>query len=162
MFKKQNLKLNGVLLGVCLSLFAASSSAQQNFSTLVEVEVDREITELDPRPIPPETEDTDAFNTAIVLTSYQTSDQEVRCAGFNNKGEVVGRSRTRLPGDGIKLIFASDLANGADFIGKVTCASRGEVAGSAFLVGSVFSDLKVFNQSERSGSFIRVPVSLTR
>jgi len=162
MFDKQNVKLNTIFLGASLSLFTASSSAQQSLNTLVEVEVDRDISELDPRPIPPESEDVDAFNTAIVLTSYQTSDQEVRCAGFNNKGELIGRSRTRLPGDGIKLIFASDLANGADFIGKITCASRGDVAGSAFLVGPVFSDLKVFNQNDRSGSFIRVPVSLTR
>jgi len=162
MFKKQLLKVS-VSVGVLLC--SSTGFAQDRLNSLAavtEVEVDRPVSELDPRPIPPERGDVDAFDTAIVLTSYQADVQAVKCAAFDADGSVVGRTLTRVPGDGIRLLFASDLANDADFIGKVTCASRGDLVASAYIVGAVFSDVDVINQTERSGTFIRIPLTFTR
>lgn len=159
MFKKRFLK---AAISAAVVLCSSNSFSQVALDTVVEVEVDRPISELDPRPVPPITPDTDAFDTAIVLTSYQDDRQLVRCAAFDADGNAVGRTLTKVPGHGVRLLFASDLANDTDYIGKVTCASRGDVAATAYLVGAVFSDLDVFNQTERSGSFIRIPLTFTR
>ncbi len=147
--------------GCGLALCSSVVVAQELADTVVEKEIDRDVSELDPRPVDPRP-DQDVFNTAIVLTSYQGRDQVVRCVGFNARGNIVGKVRTKLPGDGVRLVFASDIADGEDYLGKVTCASRGDVVGSAYLVGPEFNDLAVINESERAGSFIRVPVVLSR
>lgn len=163
MFKKEFIK---TVVSAAVVIWSSNSfsqaSIQASIDAVTEVEIDRPISELDPRPVPPIAPDTDAFDTAIVLTSYQEDRQLVRCIAFDANGNPVGRTLTKVPGNGVRLLFASDLANDADFIGKVTCASRGDVAATAYLVGAVFSDLDVFNQTERSGSFIRIPLTFTR
>ena len=149
-------------VGAASLIFCSFTYSQDlNSVEVPEKQVDRPLSELD-RGIVDREPDTDIFNTAIVFTSYQNSAQLVRCAAFDADGKLVGRTRTRVPADGARLIFSSDISNGTDFLGKISCASRGDLFGSAFLLGPVFNDLPVINDSDRVGSFLRVPISLSR
>ncbi len=103
------------------------------------------------------------IDTAVIFTSYDTQAQELRCAGFNQAGELIGKVIVDLAPNGISLLFASDMPQGESFRGKITCASQGEVIASALLLGAAASSnaLQVINEVERSGSFIRVPLALS-
>lgn len=109
-------------------------------------------------------EDRDFINTALVLTDAGGRPSVAYCVAYNQRGEAVGRGFTKVPGNGVSLVFASDLSNGLDFIGKIRCKSRGLVSGTAFIVGAEFSDTRVHNLPlpERSGSLVTVPVAVTR
>lgn len=148
-------------IGAALVCCSFTYAQDLNATEIPDLEVDRSLAELD-RGLAERHPDSDIFNTAIVFTSYQNSVQLVRCAGFDANGNLVGRTRTRVPADGARLILSSDISNGTDYLGKISCASRGDVFGSAFLLGPEFNDLPVINDSDRAGSFIRVPVSLSR
>lgn len=149
-----------------LPLMSVSSLCSAEVSAAVvedgeELEINRDVGELGDR-IAEIRPDRDLFDTAIVLTSMGDRRQLVRCAAFDAGGDLVGRVRVKLPADGVRLVFASDIAGGTDYLGKVSCGSRGQVVGSAYLLGPQFSDLQVINEHDRFGSVVHVPVSLTR
>jgi len=143
--------------GLTSSVFA-QSTADDN---ITEINIDRSEFELNDRvaQIPLAI---NAFNTAVLLTSYDERASTVHCSALNARGNVIGRVKTTVPSHGVKLLFASDLTQGVDFLGKISCKSRGQVIGSAYLLGPTFSDLQVNNSSDRAGSFIRIPVALSR
>jgi len=148
------------VLALC-SVFSGTSVAQVEVAdTLPEYEVDRNAAELNDRVKRPD--DTDIFDTAILFSSYDRDPGVVHCVAFNARGERIGRARTKVPSNGVKLMFASDISKQFDFLGKVTCRSRGQIHGSAYLLGPVFSDLEASTVSDRAGSTIRVPVALNR
>ena len=171
--KKKKLKrsLSTVFLSLVISPLAQSQSnaflqsGNSDSAGAPEIQVEHGMSALDAAVA--ESAEGNALNTAIVLTSYDTQLQQVRCAGFNAKGQLVGKVMTSLAANGVGVLFASDMPGEAEFRGKVTCASSGEVIASAFLlgsqltVGSSMNELKVLNEIERSGSFIRIPLAIS-
>ena len=85
----------------------------------------------------------------------------VVCAGRNANGRGVGRAKTRVPAHGVRILFASDLSNGRDFIGSATCKSRSRVVPSAFVLGADFSDAKANVSHGWTDSQINFPVVAT-
>ena len=113
-------------LTVTLVLFAAGAVAQ------TEVQVDRTPDELrtllEPNPSVVTTD------TAIVFTSVTASLLTVRCTARDGDGNIIGRTRTRVPGYGVRFVRASDLGNGQAFLGRAKCWSSRPMATSAFIV----------------------------
>lgn len=74
------------------------------------------------------------MNSALVFTGKGGAWTYVKCVGLNAGGHVVGKAWTRVRPNGVSILFASDLTNGADIIGSARCASRTRVTGSGFLL----------------------------
>ncbi len=116
---------------------AAPTTAQelqaQDLSVLNEVEVnhggDRLEAVLRPHP------DIDVTDTALVFNNALRRTTVVRCVAFGRNGRPLGKVRTKVPGNGMRFILASDLADDLDFIGSAHCWARGRVVPSAFIVG---------------------------
>jgi len=148
----------GLVLNVCL--FSSAQAQIADAASIPEYEINRNTVELNdqlrPRP------DIDVFDTALLFTSYDNNSQVVYCKAFNARGKAIGRTRTHLPADSVRLIFASDVARQPDFVGKINCQSRGQMMGSVYLLGPVFNDLAVTNKRDRAGSTVQVPVALNR
>ncbi|NNC54868.1 MAG: hypothetical protein HKO07_04005 [Pseudomonadales bacterium] len=106
--------------------------------------------------------DRDFINTALVLTDTGGRDSVTYCVAYNQRGNAIGRGYTKVPGNGVRLVFASDLSNGVDFLGKIRCKSRDRVSGTAYIIGAEFSDTRVNNLHDRAGSVISVPVVISR
>lgn len=115
-----------------LILVAAPSLAQSE----TEVEIDRPADELlDALADPVDPTDPDAVDSALVFTSAG-GPAAVRCTARDGNGNRVGSPViVPVPAEGLRWIRASDLSNGADFVGSARCTSLGAVAGSAFMVG---------------------------
>ncbi len=134
-----------VACAVALLLLPAVAGAQA-----VKVEIDA----VDPGPmierdaadlavdLAPRDVDRDVADTALVFTNLG-DDARVLCVGFDKAGDPVGRAWVKVPRLGLRYLLASDLSNGADFVGHVQCASPGTVRGSAVFLGAGFSDLTV-------------------
>lgn len=91
--------------------------------------------------------DRDVADTAMVFTNIG-ADARVFCVGFNKQGVPVGRAWLKVPRLGLRYLLASDLSDGADFVGHAQCAAPGTVRGSAVFLGAGFSDLDV-EQTDR-------------
>lgn len=108
--------------------------------------------------------DPDFINTAIVLTDSGARPSVTYCVAYNHQGQPIGRAHTKTPGNGVRVILASDLTHGLDFVGKVRCRSRDRVQGTAFIVGpgNNITDTAVKNLQDRAGSLISIPVAVSR
>ncbi|MBT8139985.1 MAG: hypothetical protein KJP25_09445 [Gammaproteobacteria bacterium] len=106
--------------------------------------------------------DRDFINTALVLTDAGGRGSVTYCVAYNQRGDAIGRGFSKVPGNGVRVVFASDLSNGVDFLGKIRCKSRDRVSGTAYIVGADFSDTRVHNLHDRAGSVISVPVVISR
>ena len=147
-------------LAFCALIPASGYAQLDSAETLPEYEIDRNVVEMNDRIDRPE--DYDIFDSAILFSSYDRDNRVVHCIAYDARGERIGRAKTTVPANGVKLMLASDVARQIDFLGKITCRSRGQIHGSAYLVGPVFSDLEVSTVSDRAGSTIRIPVALNR
>lgn len=117
---------------LALTLLATSSVAQ----TAAEVEIDRPADELlDLLVDPADPNDPDAVDSALVFTSTG-GPAAVRCTAWDGNGDPIGSPVIiPVPAGGVRWIRASDLSNGANFVGSARCTTLGGVTGSAFLVG---------------------------
>ena len=108
------------------------------------VEIAREVDTL-PEEIEPKPDDPDFADTALVFTNMGRRTAWVKCVGFNKNGAPVGRTRTRIPPLGLRYVLASDISDGADFVGQVQCSPLGQVVGSVVFIGPAVTDLPVRN-----------------
>ena len=102
-------------------------------------------------------EDPNVLDTALILTNQTAAPARARCVAFNQFGEVEARAWVRLAGNGLRVFLASDIVSGR-FVGSVRCKVRGQVAGSAFILGAVFSSAQVKNAIAWNESRISMPV----
>ncbi len=124
--------LRPALVSLFLVLVAAPGLAQST----TEVEIDRSPDELARVLVDPvDPNDPDAVDSALVFTS-QGGPAAVRCTARDGHGDAIGSPViVAVPAGGLRWIRASDLSNGADFIGGAHCTSLGPVIGSGFVVG---------------------------
>lgn len=112
--------------------------------------------EMRPRPV-----DRDVADTALVFTNLGGADRKVVCVGFDGNGRAVGRAWVKLPRRGLRYVLASDLSNGADFVGSAHCLTSGHVSGSVVFLGPDLTDLRVEQKRNRRRGRIRFPVVAT-
>lgn len=102
--------------------------------------------------------DPNVLDTALILTNQNGKASKARCVAFNHSGNAVGRAWVRIPGNGMRIVLASDITLGGNFVGSVRCKARGHVVGSAFIIGAAFSDAQVKNATAWEQSRISAPV----
>lgn len=107
-------------------------------------------------------DDRDFVDTALVLTDQGGRPSVAYCAAFDHRGNAIGRVFTAIPGNGLSVLLASDMAMGQDFVGKIKCRTRGNVVGTAFIVGPGLTDTRVGNGHDRLGSRIVVQAAVSR
>jgi len=139
---------------------AAATAATPQEADLEEVELGRSPAELryhvDAKPI-----DRDVLDTAVIFTNAGRAPGRANCVAFDDDGIPVGRFQVKLPGAGLRFVLASDIGNGRDFVGSVSCRTRGDVLGSAVLLGAQVTNLDVVH-SHHSGMFqLRFPLVAT-
>ena len=103
----------------------------------------------------------DVADTILVFTNTHPNRRNVRCVAYDRSGTPVGRTVTRLPGNGQRYILASDLSNGRDFIGHAVCNAGGVVLPSAILVGPEIENLGATVYQLESSTRIRFPLIAT-
>jgi hypothetical protein len=124
------------------------------------IEVDRDAVDLRTH-IRDRSLDPDSVDTAVVFTNTRSTPALVKCVGFDDRGHIVGAARTRVPGNGLRYLRASDIAHDRDFVGSVLCKSNGRVIGSALLVGAQLTDLEVRERSAKQRTVLRFPLVAT-
>ena len=133
-----------LLAALATTLGLSAPAAAQEIAAVdavTEVEVNRDATDLRDVLVPQP--DPDSVDTALVFTNNNRRATLVVCAGYDADGDLVGRARTVVPARGVRLIRASDLSNGVDFVGSARCKSRRRVVSSAFVLGADLSDAPV-------------------
>jgi len=123
-------------------------------------EIDRDAADL-PTVIRPRPVDVDVVDTAMVFTNTSALDRRIVCVGLDKQGTPVGRVLVKLPALGLRYVLASDLSNGADFVGSAQCSSHSTVKGSAIFLGPGITDLSVGNIAGRRIGRIRFHVVAT-
>lgn len=147
--------ISAVFASFCLLAGAASAQtadAQPGIRSAAVAEIQRDVRDLAPdlRPI-----DEDVANTALVFTNGSPRDLRVICVGFDSDGRVVGRTAVKVPANGTKYALASDLSNGADFVGNAQCSGNKTVQASAIFLGPCLTDLPVANVEHDGAGRIR-------
>ena len=143
--------LFGMLLMLVLSVGAASAQSP------TEVNVQRDSEELKVLILPdPGRSMTD---TALVFTNPGGSSATVRCNAYNKEGVWIGRTRTVVPGDGLRYIRASDLSGGSTFIGSARCWSARRTIGTGYLVTREgITATRVVSHRHEATEYFRFPV----
>ena len=153
------------LLGLALigALSITSTASAQGVSAaneLPEFDVDRDADalrdEIRPRP-----KDVDVADTVMVFTNTTGARRQVRCVAYDRTGAPIGRTRTRIPGNGVRYILASDLSNGRDFVGHAVCNTAGLVIPSALLLGPEIENLNTRIERFEGATRLRFPVIAT-
>lgn len=124
---------------------------------LSEVEIDR-ISDQLRDVIRPDQRDPDSTDSALVFNNPRRHVTWVYCVAYNGSGNPIGRTRLRVPGNGVRFVFASDMAAGQDFVGSATCAARSRVVPSLFIVGGGLTDAKALVNHGWDQTRIRFPV----
>lgn len=150
-----------VLALMLASVFVAPVAGAAEAEPVDEVVVERDGAELRERVAHP---DVDAFDTAFVFSNRSPVRAAVMCRGFDHAGSPVGRLRVVVPADGLRFALASDLGDGADFLGRVDCVTGNvRVIGSAFLLGAPgIENVPVTSSTTRRLQTMTIPVTLTR
>jgi hypothetical protein len=78
--------------------------------------------------------DRDVADTALVFNNPGTGPAAVGCRGFDARGDYVGGAIVRIPARGLRYLRASDLSNGADFVGSAVCHSTSRLVAEAVLL----------------------------
>jgi hypothetical protein len=99
--------------------------------------------------------DPDVTNTALLLTNQGGPKSVARCVAFSANGEKIGRAWVRIPANGLRIVLASDVTAGVDFVGSIRCIARGDVVGTAFIVGPGLTDSSVHHSFSWGESRIR-------
>lgn len=146
-------------LAAAFTLFLAQGSlAQADLLTEADasvIEIDRD--GLDFRRIAPKPTDPPlVYDSALVFSNTGREGARVICKGFDDAGRPVGRAATFVPGLGLRYLLASDFTNGNAVLGQVQCATKGRVAGSAFLLGGAAGITQLPAQQGDSDGAIRV------
>jgi len=127
-------------------------------SGLPEIEIDRVSDELRDVVRPDRRADPDSTDSALVFNNPRRHVTWVYCVAYNGAGAAIGRARLRIPGNGVRFVFASDMAAGQDFVGSATCAARSRVVPSLFIVGGGLTDAKALVNHGWDQTRIRFPV----
>jgi len=150
----------GALMTIAIAAPVAAAETQPIEQIAVaEVEVNRSADELQAvlRPHP----DLDIVNTVLVFNNALRATAVVRCVAFGPNGRPLGRVKLKVPGNGLRFILASDLANGRDFIGSARCSARGKIVPSAFIVGRGLTDTPAKSRLDWPGTRMRFPAVVT-
>ena len=146
----------------CAALAAPLAGAEEKPETapdLAEAEdLGRDVRDLQTDIRPP---DDDIADTAIVFSNFAGTERRVRCIAYNGAGEKIGRGLVGIPARGTRYIRASDLSNGADFIGHVLCGAHSSVFASVVFVGGGLTDLPAVQHHGRGWGRIRIPLVAT-
>ena len=155
---KRSLIHSAVLAAAAVFLFVGVASAQQvrtRDDSRDEEQLKVEVRQAMER-------DTDVANTALVFNNVGPTETGLVCTGYNANGIVLSRKFARIPGNGVRYLRASDLSNGADFIGSAVCTVRGRVAASAiFLAPGAMTNLDVIQAGPWDSTKIRFPLIAT-
>jgi hypothetical protein len=131
-----------ILAAIPLLLLAPVAGAQDVSSEADGVEITRDADalrdELHPRPM-----DHDVADTALVFTNFANSAQRALCVAYDKNGQPVGRAWTRVPPLGLRYILASDLSDGADFVGHAQCGASRHLKATSVFLGPGITDLPV-------------------
>ena len=142
----------GTLAALLLALLPFGVPAQDFESGDDGFEIVRDATEL---PDIIRDQDPDLINTALVLTNQGGPRAVAYCVAFNAAGEKIGRAWVKVPANGLRIVLASDVTAGIDFVGSLRCIARGHLVGSAFIVGPGLTDATVNNAFHWGESRIR-------
>ncbi|MCH9672043.1 MAG: hypothetical protein K0U93_11405 [Gammaproteobacteria bacterium] len=142
-----------------MNVAAQALSAEQDAVTPIQaddVDVGRDADQLRAvlKPIP----DIDTTNTALVFNNPTAGVVWVRCAAFSGNGRILGGAALAIPANGVRFIYASDLADGRDFIGSAQCRSNNRVIPSAFILGSGLTDAPTLGGPTWQGNRMRFPI----
>lgn len=102
--------------------------------------------------------DVDVLNTALVFNNPRGHRALIVCKAKNGNGEKLGRAFTVVPAGGVRIILASDLSDGEDFIGSAICYARSRIIPSAFVLGNAFSDAPTRTNRRRNVTTLRFPI----
>ncbi len=102
--------------------------------------------------------DPNVLDTALILTNQTGTAARARCIAYGHGGQTIGRAWLKLPANGMRIVLASDITQGGNFVGSIRCKARGHVVGSAFILGAVFSAAQVNNATAWNESRISAPV----
>ncbi len=101
----------------------------------------------------------DSFDSVAAFTSKRNA-AIVRCWAYTHNGILVGRARTRVPRRGVRLIRASHMSGGFDFVGQIRCSSAGDISTTAFLVGPKdITNLPVEEWNHDGVDQFRIPIN---
>jgi hypothetical protein len=145
--------LTAMLFGTLGLTFAASAE-----SLPAEVLIERDVDTI-PDEIETDVRQPLVADTLITFTNSKPNTQNVFCTAFGKNGTAIGRTRTKIPGDGLRYVRASDFSSGNPFVGSVKCRTWGRVVATAVFVGPGVTSLPV-RQGGHDGS-IRVPLVAT-
>ncbi len=151
----------GALLAMAMAAPVAAMEGVQSIEQIAvdEVEVNRGADELQAvlRPHP----DRDVVNTVLAFNNAHRTEVVVRCVAYNANGRPLGKAWVKIPGNGLRFILASDIANGRDFVGSTRCHSAGKIVPAAFIVGRVLSDTPANSTLGWGGTKMRFPTVVT-
>ncbi len=103
--------------------------------------------------------DRDIADTALVFSNATGGRVVVRCMAIGGNGQVLGRARTVIPGNGLRYLRASDLSGGVDFVGSAVCRANGRTDGSVvFLARSAITSLDVKRRYRLGVTSFKFPV----
>ncbi|MCH2172966.1 hypothetical protein MK489_19485 [Myxococcota bacterium] len=141
-----------ILMAVLLTaqIAGAQSAARSDAaaSDVREIDVVRDASDL-PRDIRPRPIDDNTADTLLLFTNNDPDPVRVKCLARNTYGEVIGRARTGIAGNGLSYLRASDLSYGRDFVGHAECKTSGHTTATSVFVGPDLTNLDV--QSRQSG-----------
>jgi hypothetical protein len=84
------------------------------------------------------------LDTALLFTNLGRAPAKVSMKAYYANGDLAGSKDLEVPGNGLAYVFASELhSDTADrrLLGKVVAVGRGELTGTAVLVGGPVTDL---------------------
>jgi len=146
-----------VALGICVPASAQQLAVADDVDMIPEVTRDASDIRVVMVPRP----DLDTVDTALVFTNPRDTPTLVVCAGRNAQGRGIGRAKTKVPAHGVRLLLASDLSAGRDYVGSATCKARSRVIPSAFVVGAQLSDAPATVNHGWQDSQINFPIVAT-
>lgn len=157
-----------LLAAVSLTAWASAVSAQdadltaadEDPSTVETAQLGRDASELRDH-VAAKPVDRDFLDTAMIFSNGAQRAAGAYCNVHDRNGDRIGRFFVRVPGKGLRFVLASDASRGADFVGSVSCSTRGDLTGSALLLGAQVTDLPT-EPLHHSGQFrLRFPVVAT-
>jgi len=107
--------------------------------------------------------DTDVADSALVFTNTGNFEGRVVCRAIDGNGQAIGsRTGVTVPPGGVRYLRASDLSDGADFVGSAICVARSHMISSGFfLAPGAITDLKAQRAVRRRSVEMRFPVVAT-
>ena len=107
--------------------------------------------------------DTDVADSALVFTNTGDTEGRVVCRAIDGNGQAVGsRTGVTVPAGGVRYLRASDISDGADFVGRADCvARRPMIASGFFLAPGAITDLKARREQQRRHVRMHFPVVAT-